>query len=215
MHFNGPEQADLVDVYSLNSAFLEFLRGPQGKALRQAMPARLQPVVAALTKRQLHRLANVPFLLLTLNESDEAYWSRLLIDTPNEDLFAADRGAADPLGRITAATLGFLWQLSRRNAYATRLVSGASLSWCEQLASCTFLSVLQCAALHQDMVQPRLASHAVFWQRLLGAGLSSDDEVRRAAHLTALQTMLIPFAAKPPRQFRTAACHSSVPSLKL
>ena len=215
MEFNGPEQADLVDVCSLNTAFLEYLRGPLGARLRHDMPASLQPVVGALTERQLHRLANVPFLLLSLSESDDTFWSRSLVDSPVEDLFAAGRGEADPLGRIAAATLGFLWQLSRRNAYATRLISGASLCWCEQLAACTLLSVLQCAALHQELIRPRLAGNTVFWTRLLGAGLSSADDVRRAAHLSALQTMLLPDDTKRVKRFRSAACYSSVPSLKL
>lgn len=215
MQFSGPERSDLIDVSSLNIAFLEYLSGSTGEPMRRDLPASLQPVVAALTERQSRRLADVPFLLLTLSESDDAYWSRLLLDRPVRDLFAAGRSETDPLDRIASATLGFLWQLARRNAYATRLVSGASLHWCEQLASCTLMSVLQCAALHQGLVGPRLAENAIFWQRLLGPGLSSDDDVRRAAHLAALQTMLLPDGAKSARRFRSAACYSSVPSRKL
>lgn len=214
MDFKGPEPADLVDVHSINVAFLEYLSGSQGQQMRQEMPSTLQPLVAALTDRQIQRLAGVPFLLLTLNESDDAYWSQFLIDSPVRDLFAASRSQGDPLSRIASAALGFLWQLARKNLYAARLISGASLNWCEQLASCTLLCVLQCAFEHQDLVGPRLAEHKVFWARLLGSGLSSADDVRRAAHLSALQTVLTPVDTTGSRRLRSAACYSSVPAFE-
>lgn len=215
MQFNGPEHADLVDVRSLNIAFLEYLRGPSGEQMRHDLPATLRSVVSALTDRHVHRLADVPFLLLTLSESDDTYWNRILQESPVRDLFAAAGSETDSIDRITSAALGFLWQLARRNAYATRLVSGGSLHWCEQLASCTLLRVLQCAHQQQRLTGPRLADDPVFWQRLLGAGLSSDDDVRRAAHLASLQAMLTPIDLKPARRFRTAACYTSTPALKL
>ncbi|MGI9271127.1 MAG: hypothetical protein ACR2QT_05085 [Woeseiaceae bacterium] len=215
MQFNGPERDDLIDVRSLNIAFLEYLSSPPGEQMRQDLPMSLQPVVVALTDRQIDRLAKVPFLLLTLSESDDAYWSRILTDCPVRDLFACGSADTDSIERIMSAALGFLWQLARRNPYATRLISGGSLRWCEQLASCTLLSVLRCAHLHQQLARPRLVDNAVFWQRLLGAGLSSDNDVRRAAHLASLQTMLIPVDVTPAQRFRTAACHTSVPVLKL
>jgi hypothetical protein len=214
MDFNGPEPADLAEVRSLNVAFLDYLAGPEGQPLRQELPTSLRPVVAALSERQVQRLAEVPFLLLTLSESDDACWGRLLQASPVRDLFAVAKSDDDPLSQIAAAALGFLWQLARKNAYATRLVSGASLNWCEQLASCTLLGVLRCAAEHQGLVGPRLAAHKVFWTRLLGAGLSSEDAVRRAAHLSALQTVLTPAMETRRRRFRTAACYTSVPAME-
>jgi hypothetical protein len=214
MDFNGPEPADLVDVRCINIAFLEFLRGVDGEALRARLPTRLRPVAAALTDRQVDRLAGVPFLLLTLNESDTGYWGRIRDELPVRDLFAASMGPADPLGQIVVATLGFQWQLARRNAYAARLISGASLNWCEQLASCTLLRVLQSAAELQGLIAPRQAAHKVLWARLLGAGLSSTENVRRAAHLSTLQIVLSPASATQGRRWRSAACYASVPRLE-
>ena len=214
MDFNGPEPADLVDVRSINSAFLEFLRGAEGETLRAGLPTRLRPAVAALTERQIERLAGVPFLLLTLNETDEAYWGRVRDELPVRDLFAASLSPVDPLGRIVTATLGFQWQLARKNAYAARLISGASLHWCEQLASCTLLRVLQCAAELQRLAAPRHAAHKVLWTRLLGPGLSSAEHVRRAAQLSALQIVLSPASATPAQRWRSAACYASVPLLE-
>jgi hypothetical protein len=215
MDFKGPEPADFDDVRSLNIAFLEYLRGQAGEALRRELPATLRPVVAALTERQAERLASVPFLLLSLGETDDDYWSRSLVDSPVRDLFASPHSDKDPLGRIASAALGFLWQLARRNAYATRLICGASLNWCEQLAACTLLGVLQHVAEHEGLVGPRLADNQTFWHRLLGAGLSSDNDIRRAAQLSALQSMLTSTDAPRRRRFRSAACYSSVPALEL
>lgn len=214
MDFNGPEPADLANVRCINSAFLEHLGGAGGEPLRQQMVASLRPIVAALTDWQIQRLAGVPFLLLTLSESDDARWGRILDDVPVHDLFAAQHGALDPQDRVVAAALAFQWQLARRNAYAVRLISGASLSWCEHIASCTLLRVLQGAAGQQGLLAPRLATHKVFWTRLLGAGLSADDSVRRAAHLAAMQIMLAQSYAAADRRWRTAACYATVPVIE-
>ena len=215
MEYTGPEIADLTDVLSLNAAFLEYLSSTNGEQLRRHLPASLRPVVAALSARQIERLATVPFLLMSLSESDDAYWDRPTPDRPVRDLFAPSHSEADPLAQIASATLGFLWQLARKNPYAVRLICGASLNWCEQLAACTLLHVLQRAVEDQRVAVPRLAEDSVFWYRLLGAGLSSESNVRQASHLSALQTVLTPIAASTKRRFRSAACYSSVPTLEV
>jgi hypothetical protein len=214
MEFNGPEAADLSDVRSLNVAFLELLSSGDGEQLRRTLPASLRTAVAKLTHRQIERLAAVPFLLLSLSESDDAYWGRVSADSPVRDLFAPSHHVISPLGQIATAALGFLWQLARKNPYAARLVSGASLNWCEQLAASTLLLVMQRAAEDQRVVVPRMAANRAFWHRLLSAGLSSEAEVRRAAHLSALQTMLTPVPATN-RRFQSAACYSSVPAMEI
>ncbi|MCH7636095.1 MAG: hypothetical protein IIA12_00295 [Proteobacteria bacterium] len=215
MDFNGPEPADLAEVQSLNIAFLEYLRAAPDGQLLQQLPTSLRPAVVALTDRQVQRLAAVPFLLLTMRESDHAYWARLFGDRPMGDLFACAPVVVDELGRITSATLGFVWQLSRRNPYATRLVCGGSLDWCEQLAACTLLRLLQRAVDHQDLIGVRYAGSIEFWHRLLGAGLSSEVGVRRAAHLCALQTVLTSRELTSGSRLRAAACHSAVPTLSV
>lgn len=215
MDFSGLEPTDLDDVRAINVAYLELLRSGAGETQRLKLPARLRPVVAALTRRQVERLAGVPFLLLTLNESDESYWGRVHEELPACDLFAENHDPLDPIARIVVSALGFQWQLARRNAYAARLVCGACLAWCEQLAACSLLRVLQCAADCQRLVAPRQAAHEVFWTRLLGAGLSSAEDVRRAAHLSALQIVLSPAHSKSEQHWRSAACNASVPVLQV
>ena len=215
MDFIGPEPADLAEVRSLNIAFLEYLRAAPDGQLLQQLPTSLRPAVVALTDRQVQRLAAVPFLLLTMRESDHSFWAQLFGDRPMRDLFASAPIVVDELGRITSAVLGFVWQLSRRNPYATRLVSGGSLDWCEQLAACTLLRLLQRAVDHQDLIGIRFAGNTEFWHRLLGAGLSSEPDVRRAAHLCALQTVLTSRELTSGSRLRAAACHSAVPTLSV
>ncbi|MGI9199773.1 MAG: hypothetical protein ACR2QL_01845 [Woeseiaceae bacterium] len=215
MDFSGPEAADLADVRSLNTAFLDYLVSPSGEGFRREMPIDLQGVVGALTRRHVQRLSTVPFLLMSCRERDDNYWQGSSSDQSVRDLFTLPAAEAEPLSQIACATLGFLWQLSRRNLYAARMVCGASLGWCEQLASKSLLDVLERAAVDSQILSPRLTADMIFWNRLLGAGLSSNIEIRRAAHLSALQTVLSPIESSPTRRFRSAACRTSVPALQV
>lgn len=213
MDFKGPDPADLADVRCINAAFLELLCSAAGEPLRRDMAAGLRPLVAALTGWQTRRLAAAPFLLLSVHESDDAYWGRILDEDPVRDLFTGNDGPLDAEGRIAATALAFQWQLARRNLYAARLVSGAPLHWCERIASCTLLDLLQSAARQPRLLAPRLAAHPVFWSRLLGAGLSAADDVRRAGHLAALQIMLAEACATRGQRWQSAACYAAVPVL--
>lgn len=215
MIFPGPEHSDLKDVQAINHAFLTFLASPGGDSLRDRLPAGLQAAMQALSGRQMERLATVPFLLLSQHELDDGYWSQTTRGRPIRDLFTPNHDVADPLCRITTAATGFLWQLARRNLYAARVISGATLAWCEQLAEQSLIAVLERAVIDANAVLPRLADDAVFWHRLLGAGVSSASDIRRAAHLSALQTVLTVVAVAPAQRFRTAACYTAVPSLEL
>ena len=212
MEFSGPEHSDLQDVHAINLAFLNFLGSSGGERIRACLPSGLQPAAQALSAPQVQRLAAVPFLLVSLNESDEEYWSQIARRGPIRDLFTPTHDVADPLCRIATAAAGFLWQLARRNPYATRVVSGATLTWCEQLAEQPLLHVLECVVEDYRLLAPRLADDTTFWHRLFGAGVSSVDEIRRAAHLSALQAVLTAASTVQPQRLRTAACYSSVPS---
>ncbi|MCH7820813.1 MAG: hypothetical protein IIA07_02250 [Proteobacteria bacterium] len=216
MDFSGPERADLADVQSLNHAFLECVRSEQsGRGLREQLTPSLRPVIVALSDLQIRRLAASPFLLLSLREGDDDYWDRLFAQGPNGDLFNSIRITSDASHRIVAAALGFLWQLARRDPHAARLVSGASVNWCEQLAARTLLGLLQHAADRSDLLGPRSAGSEQFWRRLLGAGISAEQNIRNAAHLAALQTVLIDNPAKQHNRFRAAACNTLVPTLSV
>jgi len=215
MDFSGPEPADFANVESLNHAFLRFVRRSScGRYQRQQLPQKIQRLVEGLTDLQIERLSAAPFLLLSLRERDELYWQALLNDEPNGDLLVAVD--SDPESRqLAAAGLAFLWALAKRNPYATRLVSGATLNWCELLTDYTMLQLLQQTIGRRDLLQPRFPGNEQFWNKLLGPGLSSEQDVRGAAHLTALQSVLTEDPATRYRATRAAACSTVVPSLRI
>ncbi len=213
MDYSGPDASDFADVAALNHAFLMRLRSTAGANLRERLPQRLRPAVAALRDVQVERLATTPFLLLTLRERDADYWKRLVGEDGFPDLFATATDGADD---IVAAALSFLWHLARRNPYALRLLAGAANDWCATLAGSTLLELVRRASTRPDILLPREADNHEFWRKLLGPGLSSDASVRSAAHTACLQTMLtglpesVPILraaarrSQPPR-YRTAA----------
>jgi hypothetical protein len=116
---------------------------------------------------------------------------------------------------LAAATLGFLWQLAQHNPYAVRLVSGATITWCERLADCTLLRLLQRTAGRSDLLRPRNSGNLEFWRKLLGPGLSSEPGIRTAAHLSALQSMLTINRVAQYRDVRAAACKTRLPALRV
>jgi len=215
MDFSGPEPADFANVESLNRAFLRCIRRAScGRYLRQQLPEKIQRLVEGLTDLQVERLSATPFLLLSLRERDEDYWRALVNDEANGDLLVAVDSHTETR-QLAAAGLAFLWALAKRNPYATRLVSGATLNWCEQLAACTMLRLLQQTTGRRDLLQPRFPGNEQFWIKLLGPGLSSERDVRIAAHLTALQSVLTENPATRYRATRAAACSTVVPSLRV
>ena len=215
MDYSGLDAADLADVRTLNITFLDYLASARGARLRQALPLRLRPAVKAMTQRHIQRLATAPFLLASCREDDTDLWQPDTERRQMDDLFLRSNAATGLASQITSATLVFLWQLSRRNSYAARMVCGAALGWCEQLADSSVFDVLQRANSEPDLISPRRAGDEAFWHRLLGAGLSSNIDICRAAHLSALQTVLTPVNKGTVRRFQSAACSSSVPVLQV
>ena len=215
MDFSGPEPADFANVESLNHAFLRCMRRAScGRHQRQQLPQKIQPLVEGLTDLHIERLSSAPFLLLSLRERDEHYWQALLNDEPNNDLLVAVDSNTESR-QLAAAGLAFLWALAKRNPYAARLVSGATLNWCELLTDYTMLQLLQQAIGRRDLLQPRFPGNEKFWSKLLGPGLSSERDVRIAAHLAALQSVLTEDPASRYQAIRAAACSTAVPSLQI
>lgn len=217
MDYQGPQAADLADVYSLNAAFLACFRAPgaaAGLLLRRTSPA-LTERFAALHARQLARLARTPFLLLSFREYDDEYWDRLFRRDISHDLLAPLQQPSDDVAQITAAGMGFLWQLSKRNPYTARLVSGATLYWCERVAARTLMELLIRVIPCNHLLKPRLADNTNFWNKLLGAGVNPEREVRVAARLCALQTMLTQSPAARYRRLAAAACSMPTPALRV
>lgn len=215
MDFGGPEGSDYENVHSLNKAFLSLVvAGTERTALQQQMRPEHSLRLANLTCQQRERLATVPFLLFSLRERDDEYWEQLLLTTRERDLFTIATEPTSDYARLVAASLGFIWQLARRNPYSARLICGASLHWCEMLAEQTFFRLLALSATRDDLVIPRSAGDTELWSKLLHAGVVRENHVRHSAQLSALQAVLTRPMKMPESNWAVAACKRTAPHLR-
>lgn len=212
MQYHGPDRADLANVFMLNRAFIAWqrARAPQN-ASERGLPPEIRARFAAMSCEQREHLARMPFLLMSLAEDDEARWQSLFAEQRTRDLLQCVQRRDEAASRLIAASLGFLWQLSQRNPYAARLVSGASLTWCEQLAACTLMDLFSRALEDPALLAPRMADKADLWRKLLTAGVSNRRPLRRAARVAALQTLLTRSPLRPHRPLAAAACRMPPP----
>ena len=184
MQYEGPTTADIANTQALNRAYVAgAIRGVgAGAALR---------------------LVKLPFLMFSMREHDRRYWDALLIDDGQSDLLAV--AARPERQQLQSAALAFLWQLSRQNSYAARLVSGAPPGWCERLAETTLVELLQRAAVRDDLIVPRFPVDSRLMQRLLRCDSDNAQQVQRMSQKLALQTLLT--GAGGYRELRAAACN--------
>ena len=203
MDYHGPDREDLANVYALNQAFMEaLLRGPH----RDGEEARLANELRSLGHLRRTRIANCPFLLFSLTdvylserESEAAHGGQ-------QDLLRDREPEIPTHPRLVTAALGFLWQLARRNAYAVRLITGAPLHWCESLAACTLIGLLELGVREPQILSVVRPGDSRFWNKLLVAGTSDNPGVRQAARLSALQTVLTASASEKLQRLPAAAC---------
>ncbi len=207
MEFKGPLLADFRNVESLNRRFLRRVRAKQdGEPLRRHLSPAHQAQLTGLNDLHIGRLSRTPFLLFSLREYDSVFWDRVFAADRTGDLFAQGSATPRPGARLLAAALGYLWQLARDNPYTARIICGAPPQWCEQLAARTLVSLLTRTDEHEDLLEPRLSGDRDFWNRLLGPGLSSEQEIRDAAHVCALQKVLTGGDTKNYTRLQSAAC---------
>ena len=214
MAFDGPEPADYENVRSLNRAFLALLSGDRRPpaALLPLMPALAQRM-AALAAEQAARLATAPFLLFSFRERDDQYWEHAFATARHPDLFVESGNIPAATRRLVAAGLGFVWQLARRNPFAARILCGASLHWCDQLADSTLWRILVLAGRRDDVLTLRSAADDELWHKLLEDGVSEDSDVRLAAQMSAFQAVITRPQVTMTSIWSTAACRSKRLSL--
>lgn len=216
MEFSGPVATDFENVRCLNRAFLALLR--QDAAARRCLdelPASLAERLRALSDAQADSLASAPFLLFSFRERDDDFWRSRLADRTGGDLFAVAEPPSDGLGRLIAAGLSFVWQLAKQNAYAARIICGASLHWCEELTDNTIFHVLATAGSSPDVLTLRCRADAELWSKLIRGGVSRELQVRQATHISALHALLTRDCLPTRRKWAAAACASRAPSLKI
>lgn len=214
MDYPSPTDGDYDEVRSLNEAFLALLAGPYRPAvLPDEKAAATIERLAGLDLKARSRLARAPFLLFSLREDDGDYWDRIHADAFAHDLFVPRNDTSTPYARLVSAAIGFVWQLSRQNAYTLRLVCCASLNWCEQIAEQPLLNVINRAAALEDILEVRASGNEALWHRLTTAGVSTRAELRRSTHRAALQTLLMRSGRPRPATWKSAACRSKLPQL--
>ncbi len=189
--FPGPSPDDYANVRALNAAFIEAtceLKGPQRG-----------------------RLAAAPFLLFSLREDDIQWWVRVLAEQHQGDLMDEAEIENPELRRIRTAAISFLWQLGRRNPYAVRIISGATITWCQKITDLPLVILLSRISGRGDLMMSRLDDPAANGERLLGRGTSARRQVRRSSQLTALQALLTRTGLDNYTQLPAAACSMSGP----
>ena len=214
MLYACPAPDDFVETRTLNKAFLKLLlAGSDADRHLDGLHPQLADRLRGLSAEQIERLADAPFLLLSFREADRKLWEQ----TPPADA-VAEPAEYSPMDserqRLVAAALGFAWQLARRNPYVLRLLSGASLHWCERLAEQPFIAVVRRASLCRDLPRLRAARDTDVWRKLLTDGVCTREGVRRAAQLSSLQMRLTRPPPETPR-WATAACRTPVTTLTL
>ena len=205
MEYEGPTRDDLANIEALNRSFLDIVKKSPAMEIGVIVERRL-------TDSELSRLASAPFLLFSLREHDGGYWEQVLEMEPQIDLIHSPSPPDDNVRQLQMAGLGFLWQLSRRNAYAARIVSGAPVSWCERLADLTLVTLLQVAAARSDLLSARFPDDDKLWRRLLGNGISARHKVRLTSHQCALQAMLTRRCEPAYKRVSAAACTMQRPA---
>ncbi len=216
MQYEGPQDTDLENVRALNEAFLTLLRHSSSArehltGLREDLAKRLM----SLSPRQAARLAEAPFLLFSFRERDDRLWRAAFQPDPNQDLFTTSRPVSGDMTQLVTAGLGFVWQLARKNPYALRLLCGATVHWCEQLGDHTLIRILNFATANQELLVLRMEFRAEIWTKLLYSGVHQHLEVRRAAQLSVMQTLLTQVDRTSAVSWASAACRMTVPTLKV
>ena len=208
MFYDGPTQTDYVNIQALNREFLKLMRScPDRFELDSLLASRL----AKLGRAQLERLAWTPFLLFSVSEQDEIAWQEICRDNPNHDLFENRSSGDADIGNLLATTIGFLWQLAQQNPYSVRMICGGSPAWCELISAMTYFELVSFARNRGDLLTLRQAPNADIWRKLLLDGVRAERQIRSAAHIAALQTLLTcQFNANPaswPLAARRASPH--------
>lgn len=200
MDYEGLTTDDLANVTALNRAWLDL--GNRQAGARRLSLARIE------------RLAAAPFLLFSFREHDDALWRRLLREEPQADLIEDAPIDDTDLNSLQGAGIAFLWDLARRNPYVARIVSGATLDWCDRLAGSTLAELLGKAA-RQLIICERFSADDTRLERLLEHGGSVDATLREATQLGVLQSLLTQGRDARYGRLPAAACGLRLPHRKV
>lgn len=210
MGFTGPETGDYENVVALNREWLKLLQSDaSAKCGLESLPRQLRDRLTTLSQGEIQCLASTPFLLFSFRENDNVYWSRILHQGHEQDLFAV-RVSAD-VDTLVSAAMGFAWQLAQRNPFLLRLFCGASIYWCECIGETNVIDLLQRVRRFGDVPIVRCGFRPELWQLLLHGGTSHRSLCSHAAQITALQTVLTQSQKQAPGVWQRAARSTGAP----
>lgn len=187
--FPAPAAEDYANVKALNAMFIDAtqsLKGPQRG-----------------------RLAVSPFLLFSLRETDVGWWDAAL--DQQRDLMDCEEQQNVGLRRLQIAALSFMWQLAKRNPYASRILSGASTDWCDRIAGVALVTLLDRVGRRADLLVSRLDDSTAHAAQLLTDGVCAERDLRHVAQLTVLQLLLTDCGPDTAGRLPAAACRLSGP----
>ena len=101
MDFQGPDAADLDNVYALNCAYLDGLSRPLAAA--PGAPSEADSIVEKLTVLSVRKstlLSHCPFLIYSFPDAADRRWARLFNDNAQPDLFDATSLSPECVGGL-------------------------------------------------------------------------------------------------------------------
>ena len=199
MRFEGLSDTTLANAPLLNRGFIEFATTrPTG------VSGSLADRLATLSALERDRLSRAPFLLFTLDNFDLGRWQQAAAEAPRPDLFGPRMSETE--WRLATTTLGVVWALARQNRYAARYLAGAGVAWCDHAASLPLPALLGAMERFERLVLPRFDAQPGIWRTLIRSTRDVRPVVRRAARLSALQSVLTHSSADIYPPARAAAC---------
>lgn len=178
MRYAGIEESALEDVRRLNARFLAAMSTRPSVAiggLSKTVDADTLNWFTGATSRELSHIAATPFFLYRL---DDIGTDPSAAVTP--ELFGRSN---EPENEALLLGLSFAWQLSRRDLFSVRVLTGASTDWCAWLADVPFSSLAEVVRSNSGPLTPNLIDAAFFWPGLLEAVRNGN-----ARHVTAVQS---------------------------
>ena len=214
MDFPGPDPADFAQVEALNRAFLDYLAGPGKRlagGLRQGFPRRWPALMPAPGPGSRSVRSSCSRSARTTIVSGP----RCLPASHARTSSMRSGGRRPWRLALSARALAFLWPYAVHNPYAARVLSGAGNDWCERIADCALVDLIEYAGGRGGLLRLRRSDNTAFWRRLLVTGACDEDGIRQAAHVWALQSILTRPTESAALRLPAAACSMPVPAMQV